>query len=108
MMYSVHLDERQYAMLCADAVLLSANGRHEVWSALPVSGRWLLRATEPEAVEMRDVFRIRGMTYAVVTIDRALAAPRDRVERIASARKAGQTLTTAPQCPLRGPEDSST
>ena len=81
MKYSVDLDERQYAMLCGDAVLLSANGRHEVWSAQSVSGRWRLSATEPEAAEMRDVFRIRGMADAVATIDRALAAPRERGAR---------------------------
>ena len=86
MKYSVDLDERQYAMLCGDAVLLSANGRHEVWSALPVSGRWRLCAGEPEATEMRDVFRIRGMADAVATIDKALATPRDRGARLVRTR----------------------
>lgn len=82
MKYSVELDERQYAMLCSDAVLLSVNGRHEVWSAMPVlSGRWRVHAGEPEAAEMRDVFRIRGMADAVAMIDRALAAPRERGAR---------------------------
>ena len=81
MKYSVDLDERQYGMLCGDAVLLSAKGRHEVWSAQPVSGRWRLSATEPEAAEIRDVFRIRGMAEAVATIDKALAVPRERGAR---------------------------
>ena len=81
MKYSVELDEQQYGMLCGDAVLLSANGRHEVWSAQPVSGRWRLSATEPAAGEIRDVFRIRGMADAVATIDKALAAPRERGAR---------------------------
>ena len=81
MKYSVDLDERQYAMLCGDAILLSTRVRHEVWSARPVAGRWLLRASETDAVEMRDVFRIRGMVDAVATIERALAMPRDRGSR---------------------------
>jgi hypothetical protein len=81
MKYSVDLDERQYAMLCGDAVLLSTRVRHEVWSARSVAGRWLLRAGEPEATEMRDIFRIRGMVDAVATIERALAMPRDRGAR---------------------------
>ena len=75
MKYSVDLDERQYAVLCGDALLLSANGRYEVWFGMPVSGAWRLRASEPEAVEMREVFRIRGMADAMASIDTALAAP---------------------------------
>ena len=81
MKYSVDLDEQQYAMLCGDVVLLSRKGRHEVWSAQSIAGRWLLRAALSEATEMRDIFRIRGMVDAVATIDRALAVPRDRGSR---------------------------
>ena len=81
MKYSVDLDERQYAVLCGDALLLSANGRYEVWFAMPVSGTWRLRAGEPEAAEMREVFRIRGMADAMASIDTALAAPHKRGAR---------------------------
>jgi len=81
MLYSVDLDERQYAMLCGDAILLSASGRHEVWSAVSVSGGWRLRADEPEAAEMREIFHIRGMADAVATIDKALAKPGARGAR---------------------------
>jgi hypothetical protein len=86
MKFSVELDEQQYGMLCSDAVLLSANGRHEVWSAQPVSGRWRLSASESAAGEIRDVFRIRGMADAMATIDKALAAPRERGARPARTR----------------------
>lgn len=81
MKYSLDLDNRQYAVLCGDAVLLSPNGRCDVWSARAVSGRWVLDATEPEVAEMRDVFRIRGMADAVLLIDRAIAAVRSRGAR---------------------------
>ena len=47
-------------MLCGDVSLLSAGGRKDVWSALPVCGRWRLRPGEPEAAEMRSLFLIRG------------------------------------------------
>ena len=75
MKYSVDLDDRQYAVLCGDALLLSANGRYEVWLGTPVSGAWRLRASELEAAEMREVFRIRGMVDGMASIDMALAAP---------------------------------
>ena len=78
MKYSVDLEQRQYAVLCGDALLLSANGRYEVWFAMPVSGTWRLRAGETEAAEMREVFRIRGMADAMASIDTALAAPHRR------------------------------
>ena len=81
MKYAVDLGERQYAVLCGDAVLLSANGRHEVWFAMLVSGAWRLRASEPEAAEMREVFRIRGMADGMASIDTALAAPHKRGAR---------------------------
>jgi len=77
MKYSLDLDERQYALLCGDVALLSARGRHELWSAQAVSGRWRLRASEAEAAEMRDLFRIRGMLDAVAKVERALAIPRE-------------------------------
>ena len=76
MKYAVDLDERQYAMLCGDVSLLSAGGRKDVWSALPVCGRWRLRPGEPEAAEMRTLFLIRGMADAAATIDEAVLAAR--------------------------------
>ena len=76
MHYAVDLDDRQYAMLCGDASLLSAGGRKDVWSALPVCGRWRLRPGEPEAAEMRTLFLIRGMADAVAIIDKAVLAAR--------------------------------
>ena len=81
MRYELDLDERQYAMLCGDAILLSASGRCDVWSARSVSGRWRLGAGERQATEMREIFRIRGMTDAVAKIDTALALPRERGTR---------------------------
>ena len=48
---------------------------------MPVSGTWRLRAGEPEAAEMREVFRIRGMADAMASIDTALAAPHKRGAR---------------------------
>ena len=81
MKYSVDLEPRQYAVLCGDALLLSASGRYEVWFAMPVSGAWRLHASEPEAAEMREVFRIRGMARAMESIDTALAAPHKRGAR---------------------------
>jgi len=74
MNYAVDLDERQYAMLCGDASLLSAGGRKDVWSALPVCGRWRLLPGEPEALEMRTLFLIRGMADAAAIIDKAVLA----------------------------------
>ena len=64
MNYAVDLDEQQYAMLCGDVSLLSAGGRKDVWSALPVCGRWRLLPGELEAAEMRTLFLIRGMADA--------------------------------------------
>jgi hypothetical protein len=74
MNYAVDLDEQQYAMLCGDASLLSAGGRKDVWSALPVCGRWRLLPGEPEAAEMRSLFLIRGMADAAAIIDKAVLA----------------------------------
>ena len=76
MNYAVDLDEQQYAMLCGDVSLLSAGGRKDVWSALPVCGRWRLLPGEPEAAEMRTLFLIRGMADAAAIIDKALLAAR--------------------------------
>ena len=74
MHYAVDLDEQQYAMLCGDVSLLSAGGRKDVWSAVPVCGRWQLRLGEQEAAEMRTVFLIRGMADAAAIIDKAILA----------------------------------
>ena len=76
MNYTVDFDEQQYAMLCGDVSLLSAGGRKDVWSALPVCGRWRLRPGEPEAAEMRTLFLIRGMAAAAAIIDKAVLAAR--------------------------------
>jgi hypothetical protein len=76
MNYAVDLNEQQYAMLCGDVSLLSAGGRKDVWSALPVGGRWRLRPGEPEAAEMRILFLIRGMADAAAIIDKASLAAR--------------------------------
>ena len=76
MNYAVDLDEQQYAMLCGDVSLLSAGGRKDVWSALPVCGRWRLLPAEPEAAEMRTLFLIRGMADAAAIIDKAVLAAR--------------------------------
>ena len=76
MNYAVDLDEQQYAMLCGDASLLSAGGRKDVWSALPVCGRWRLLPGELEAAEMRTLFLIRGMADAAAIIDKAVLAAR--------------------------------
>lgn len=76
MNYAVDLDEQQYAMLCGDVSLLSAGGRRDVWSALPVCGRWRLLPGEPEAAEMRTLFLIRGMADAAAIIDKAVLAAR--------------------------------
>jgi hypothetical protein len=73
---TVDLDEQQYAMLCGDVSLLSAAGRKDVWSALPVCGRWRLRPGEAEAAEMRILFLIRGMADAAAIIDKAVLAAR--------------------------------
>lgn len=84
MNYAVDLDEQQYAMLCGDVSLLSAGGRKDVWSALPVCGRWRLLPGEPEAAEMRTLFLIRGMADAAAIIDKAvLAAGHDPASRLA-------------------------
>jgi hypothetical protein len=84
MNYAVDLDEQQYAMLCGDASLLSAGGRRDVWSALPVCGRWRLRPGEPEAAEMKTLFLIRGMAEAAAIIDKAvLAAQHNPAPRLA-------------------------
>jgi len=53
MRYSLDLDERQYAMLCSDSLLLSVSTRHDVWSAQPMSGRWRLGAGDREGWRSR-------------------------------------------------------
>jgi hypothetical protein len=89
MNYAVDLDEQQYAMLCGDVSLLSAGGRKDLWSALPVCGRWRLRPGEPEAAEMRTLFLIRGMVDAAAIIDKAvLAARHDPSSRLAGGSTA--------------------
>ena len=45
-----------------------------MWSALPVCGRWRLLPGEPEALEMRTLFLIRGMADAAAIIDKAILA----------------------------------
>ena len=99
---AVDLDDQQYAMLCGDVCLLSAGGRKDVWSALPVCGRWRLRPGEPEAAEMRTLFLIRGMADAAAIIDNALLAARHNP---ASPHAGGSTSFGIDSTTERTPED---